>query len=378
MVIGVKNRYDEFIMNKSVTNNYQPSLTEWLAAIGETEKATAFREEDNRKTERLEFLRKTIQLPYRVPTVFSALDAFNYTSEFQTFLAEHGEESCAFRLTPQDHTLPKFRNRGLTAKCCYEDWFKGLEIDFSHYTLSIFPNEQDIAWSTIFVVSRDMVFGEIIPGVHSQLTQGETVQKAFQFQYDFHDWQWSESNPEAQAEIEQVLAALKVDEAKTRTLLKKELEAEFSHNYVLGYFETTAPSGLPEQFIDYNRLLPSMIPQSVVVQASDQVLRGVVAFAGTATGRAVVVTEERLAKPFVFPEGGILISNNTDVRYLPYMQKAGALVTERGGMLSHAAIIARELGKPCLVGVKGLLAEVKEGDVVEVGSEGWVRVLQGV
>ena len=48
---------------------------------------------------------------------------------------------------------------------------------------------------------------------------------------------------------------------------------------------------------------------------------------------------------------------------------------ERGSVLSHAAILTRELGIPCGVGVKGLLSAVKDGDTVELdGAAGTVRV----
>ena len=48
------------------------------------------------------------------------------------------------------------------------------------------------------------------------------------------------------------------------------------------------------------------------------------------------------------------------------MIKAAGIVSEFGGMLSHAAILSRELGKPCLVSCKGLLASVKDGDIVRI------------
>ena len=52
------------------------------------------------------------------------------------------------------------------------------------------------------------------------------------------------------------------------------------------------------------------------------------------------------------------------------------MLVERGSVLSHAAILTRELGIPCVVGVTGLLAAVKDGDVVELdGATGQVRLI---
>jgi pyruvate,water dikinase len=94
----------------------------------------------------------------------------------------------------------------------------------------------------------------------------------------------------------------------------------------------------------------------------------VVAYGGKAAGTAVKVGVETVAT-VDFPAGSVLVCDNTDVRFLPLMQKAAAILTERGGMLSHAAIIARELKKPCLVGVKGLMAAVSQGQEIAVDAE---------
>ena len=67
-----------------------------------------------------------------------------------------------------------------------------------------------------------------------------------------------------------------------------------------------------------------------------------------------------------FSEGDVLVCSMTDPNYLPLMLKAGAFVTEKGGILCHAAVLARELKKPCLVGINGLLDSVQDMDTVQV------------
>jgi pyruvate,water dikinase len=72
--------------------------------------------------------------------------------------------------------------------------------------------------------------------------------------------------------------------------------------------------------------------------------------------------------------GDILVCQNTDIRYFMLMKQAAAIVTEKGGMLTHAAIAARELGKPCVVACGGLLARVHTGDEISIdGKTGVVR-----
>ncbi|MDO8581302.1 MAG: PEP-utilizing enzyme, partial [bacterium] len=55
--------------------------------------------------------------------------------------------------------------------------------------------------------------------------------------------------------------------------------------------------------------------------------------------------------------------------FLSLMVKAGAIVTDAGGILSHAAITARELKKPCVIGTKIATKVFKDGDRVEVDAE---------
>ena len=51
------------------------------------------------------------------------------------------------------------------------------------------------------------------------------------------------------------------------------------------------------------------------------------------------------------------------------MEKAAAFVTEVGGMTSHAAIVSREMEKPCIIGTKNATELFKEGDYIEVDAE---------
>jgi phosphohistidine swiveling domain-containing protein len=75
-------------------------------------------------------------------------------------------------------------------------------------------------------------------------------------------------------------------------------------------------------------------------------------------------------------KGDILVSVATDPDIVPAMKKAGAIVTEQGGITSHAAIVSRELGIPCVIGTKIATSVLKDGDLVEVdANKGIVRKL---
>lgn len=67
----------------------------------------------------------------------------------------------------------------------------------------------------------------------------------------------------------------------------------------------------------------------------------------------------------------------TTIDYLPLMQKAAGIITEQGNILSHAAIISRELKKPCLVGVKNAMKLLKDGQEIELdANNGFVSIIR--
>jgi phosphohistidine swiveling domain-containing protein len=77
-----------------------------------------------------------------------------------------------------------------------------------------------------------------------------------------------------------------------------------------------------------------------------------------------------------FHKGDILVAPMTTPEYIFAMKKASAIITDTGGLMSHAAVTSRELGIPCIVGTKYATAWLKDGDLVEVDADrGVVRKL---
>jgi pyruvate,water dikinase len=78
-----------------------------------------------------------------------------------------------------------------------------------------------------------------------------------------------------------------------------------------------------------------------------------------------------------FSIGDILVTTMTTPEYIFVMKKAAAILTDTGGLTSHAAIVSRELGIPCIVGTKIATRVLKDGDLVEVDADsGVVRILK--
>ena len=78
-----------------------------------------------------------------------------------------------------------------------------------------------------------------------------------------------------------------------------------------------------------------------------------------------------------FNEGEILVTSMTRVEFLSLMRKAKAIITDEGGIACHAAIISRELGIPCIIGVKVGTHALKDGDMIEMDMEkGVVKIIK--
>jgi len=107
--------------------------------------------------------------------------------------------------------------------------------------------------------------------------------------------------------------------------------------------------------------------ESLVRQAQGKSqIKGSIAFRGKVKGIARIVADPSKVK--LFNVGDILITGATRPEFLPIMDKAAAFVTDAGGILSHAAITAREMKKPCIIATQVATKVFKDGDLVEVDA----------
>lgn len=75
--------------------------------------------------------------------------------------------------------------------------------------------------------------------------------------------------------------------------------------------------------------------------------------------------------------GDVLVAYTTDPGWTPLFVNAAAVVLEVGGVLQHGAVVAREYGKPCVVGIAGVMSALQDGQLVEVdGDRGVVRIVE--
>ena len=347
----------------------QISLSEWFEHIGHTQ-AAELREEDNWKRKRLGQVHAITGIPFDQPVSFPATEVVDASAAFNAYKELHGDDYCALRLIPTTLELPKLRMRGMTVNEVCANWLPTQTFDPALYQADFVPHMQQNKWSTIFIVNEYGIFGEIIAGGHHQLTQGfYEGSQPMSFHYNYQDFIVAPQDSDALNHLQTIITYLHIADASQQQQLADAVNATFEHNYLQGYFETVNDPDDVLWFIDYNRILGKDYKPAAPQHATDEqpLLSGQTGSAGIATGKARIVTLENIAATD-FNKGDILVCEMTTPAYLPLMQKAAAVVTDVGGILSHAAITCRELGIPCVVATGEATTKLSSGDEVTVDA----------
>ena len=119
--------------------------------------------------------------------------------------------------------------------------------------------------------------------------------------------------------------------------------------------------------------------QSIKIENEDvnvlKTRKGICASPGIVRGKArICLTFEESNK---LEKGEILIAYGTDFDFMNAIVKSSGIITEEGGILSHASVISRELKKPCIIAFKNITKLIKDGDLIEIDAEkGKVKILE--
>ncbi len=159
--------------------------------------------------------------------------------------------------------------------------------------------------------------------------------------------------------LEELHAVLKGDQRSLSALVRQRRRQ---------YERDSSLDDPPDTFVGYPPEVPAPIPDT-------DALTGLAASSGRVRGRARVLSSPADASALAY--GEILVAPYADVGWSPLFTVAGAVVTDLGGPLSHASIVAREYGVPSVVNVKHGTRVIETGDLVEVdGDAGTVRILE--
>ncbi len=129
-----------------------------------------------------------------------------------------------------------------------------------------------------------------------------------------------------------------------------------------------------ERFFTYgNNFEDKYIYSKDKIQKTEGDLKGIGCCPGVVTGQVRIVMNPNEVKSV---EGDILLTTSTDPGWVTLFPTASAIIVERGSLLSHSAIVSREMGIPCIVSVTGLLRTLKTGDWIEMnGSTGEIKII---
>lgn len=166
-----------------------------------------------------------------------------------------------------------------------------------------------------------------------------------------------------------------------------EVAALLPHEVLAGLQVERVPRDLPRYRVRHSWLLSTdgqtyavgkslvdLIKSCIQEQKSAKGIQGQVAYSGKVQGTVKIVNAAADMKKM--RTGNVLVSRSTNPSLLVAMNRASAFVTDLGGLTCHAAIVAREMKKPCIVGTKNATTLLKDGDLVEVDAEqGIVRKL---
>jgi len=182
---------------------------------------------------------------------------------------------------------------------------------------------------------------------------------------------------EAQRE-QQVMSA---EEIKELTELSLKLEKHYKHPqdiewavkgskiYILQTRPVTTVGKKKKPKTKKKKKTPEKSPTEspITKKPKGYLLEGIAASPGNASGPVKVIQSVDESKNIA--KGDVLVTEMTSPEYVPAMSKCVAIVTEKGGTTSHAAIVSREMGIPCIVGAEDATKKLKTGAVVTVDGD---------
>lgn len=125
----------------------------------------------------------------------------------------------------------------------------------------------------------------------------------------------------------------------------------------------------PITTIEKTQKVTNSADKTGAIQETAPILKGIPASPGIGSGKVVILKSPKEIDKI--KTGDVLVAPMTSPDYVPAMKRASAIVTNEGGMTSHAAIVSREMGIPCVVGTKEGTKVLKDGEYVTVnGSSG--------
>lgn len=170
-------------------------------------------------------------------------------------------------------------------------------------------------------------------------------------------------------EYQKYSSVIMLDELISNNIDLEKLENRYQDGFI--YFDGKLINNKNfENFLENEKI--SIIKEEL--KTNGDVISGLVAYPGKVKGKVkIIYTENDFDK---VEDGDIIVSPMTTPTFISLMEKAAAIITDEGGTVCHAALIARELKKTCIVGTKTATQVLKDGMTIEVdGNTGKIKIL---
>lgn len=122
----------------------------------------------------------------------------------------------------------------------------------------------------------------------------------------------------------------------------------------------------PDEFFTVNGQIAGSQNEDESNSETD-LIQGMSACGGKVTARARVI--ESISEAYKLKKGDILVTRQTDPGWIVVFPLISGLIVERGGMLSHGAIVSREFGIPSIVGVPSATTRIKDGQLIQLDAD---------
>ncbi|MBU4369486.1 hypothetical protein KKG58_01850 [Patescibacteria group bacterium] len=241
-----------------------------------------------------------------------------------------------------------------------EDWVNSIKVPKQKKKLNAFSSKKIL--DLLKPNTQEKIFLDLAPYIIFFKDWRDDVRRFQVFQWSFLFDKIAEKFEIPRNDV----GYLTLDEIET-FLKKKSVNRKAIKQRKNGCVITIAKQGLKMQVLDKKiKEKYYSIAKQINQRKQGKIVRGKIAQPGIVKGMVKIVKSYHDIKHV--QKGDILVANTTHPNYLPAMQKAVGFVTNEGGIISHAAIVAREMKKPCLVGTGNATKILMHGDYVKVDA----------
>ncbi len=227
--------------------------------------------------------------------------------------------------------------------------------------------ENEIVIEAIYGLGEMIVGGEVNPDLYIVNKKDKKIELLEVKEQEIGMFRDANGENERRAIPENLQGRQKINEKQIIELarLGRKIEEHYGHPQDI---EWAVEKG--DVYIVQARAVTTYKPQTaeerpgIQEEAGKIILKGETAATGVYSGVVKIVHDpSELNK---VQKGDIMVTTMTTPDMVPAMQKAGAIITDEGGMTCHAAIVSREMGTPCLVGTEHATEVLKDGEMVTV------------